>query len=397
MKKLWIFLFIFAFLLCGCQRVEQLLETTIPTEAGGVATQPLPEDRILDEPFRENRELEYVKWRYDNWHHGEKTWVNLTNLTGTCEDRIGSFGFGKGWKLLASIEEYDVILTHMGEVEQTCTAAIGIYRDPYVLLDTWQREFDAQFFEDYSLAVVDFCNNGSYLLESRLDSVTIRDGRATVSIRYETLYASTAEGVGDVYWIPVPKNCTELEVEMMEVEWNGREEPYVYDTLSEEELAEFQALFDDPMGWYARALTSEYISVSDVDLEKMFYCGAGDAPVSEEELEYLKSQWDPILFEFDIVRCDEAAMDEAYQLVFGREMNKKHRVGLENMTYYNGAYFRSTSDVLITIVRLDRGIWRLDGAVDLYYKSDVVGGEECCISMELEDGRWIIRSNRQID
>ena len=168
-------------------------------------------------------------------------------------------------------------------------------------------------------------------------------------------------------------------------------------TMSEAELAEFQVLFEDPMDWYARALTSVYDHYAAADLEKMFYCGAGDTRVSEEEREYLESRWNPILFEFDIVRCDEAVMEEAMQLVFGEGLEASEGAGLGNMTYYNGAYFRSSSDVLITIVRLDRGIWLDDGGAELYYMSDVVGGEECCIRMELLEGRWVIRSNRQVN
>lgn len=389
---------ILALLLSGCGKVESLPETTLVTEVGGVARQPLPEERILAEPFRENRELEYVKWRYDNWHDADGSWVNPGNLTGTYEREAPNEMFREGWRLITSAQAYEKVLGYMTQVEKTCTKEIGTYRGPYVILDTCEKVFDEAFFEKYSLVVVDFTNEGAYHLESRLDSVTVSGGTASVAIRYETMYAVTAEAVGDVYWIPVPKDCTELEVELTEVEWDGREEPYVYDTLSEEELAEFQTLFDDPMGWYARALTSQYSSASGVDLGKMFYCGAGETPVSAEEREYLQSQWIPELFDFDIVRCDEEAMEEAFQLVFGHGLNnRKHRVGLEKMTYYNGAYFAARSDVLVAIVQLQRGRWINDGEVWLYYASDEPGVGECCVAMRYADGRWVIRSNMQVD
>ena len=165
--------------------------------------------------------------------------------------------------------------------------------------------------------------------------------------------------------------------------------------LSEDQLADFQSLFDDPMGWYARALTSEYISASQVDLEKMFYCGAGDTPVSEEEREYLVTRWIPELFDFDIVRCDKNEMGQALQLVFGLGLEEMEGIGLDRMTEYNDAYFRSTSDVLVTLVRFDSGIWLSDTAAQLYYPSDEPDVGRCCVTVELLDGRWVIRSNMQ--
>lgn len=167
--------------------------------------------------------------------------------------------------------------------------------------------------------------------------------------------------------------------------------------LTEEELAEFQTLFENPMDWHARALTSRYADPRDADLEKLFYCGAGETPVSDEEREYLMTQWIPELFDFDIVRCDEAVMEEALQTVFGIGLDQMTGVGLDRMTYYNGAYFAARSDVLITIVQPERGVWLTDGEAELYYESDDPSVGTCCVTMRWHDGRWVIWSNMQVD
>lgn len=167
--------------------------------------------------------------------------------------------------------------------------------------------------------------------------------------------------------------------------------------LSASQLALFQTFFDDPMDWYARALTSRYAQTTDVDLEKMFYCGAGDVGVSDPELEYLQTQWAPELLEFDIIRCDEAAMNDALEQVFHRSLEEMSGTGLENMTYYNGAYFRSSSDVLVTIVTLERGEWLDEDTVALYYTSDETDVGMCCITMQRWDDRWVIVSNEAVE
>lgn len=197
---------------------------------------------------------------------------------------------------------------------------------------------------------------------------------------------------------PVTTATVPTEVQISEsLETEATEETEGENTLTAEELSQFQSLFDDPMDWYARALTSRYEDPKNADLENMFYCGAGDIPASEAEREYLQSQWIPELFDFDIVRCDTAAMEDALQLVFGMGLEEMNGVGLENMTYYNGAYFRSSSDVLITIVCLDRGIWVDDSTAELYYMSDEPSVGSCCVTMQKQDSRWVILSNVQVD
>lgn len=167
--------------------------------------------------------------------------------------------------------------------------------------------------------------------------------------------------------------------------------------LSESQLAVFQTLFVDPMDWYARALTSRYAQAENVDLEKMFYCGAGDIGVGEPERAYLETQWKSELLELDIVRCDKAAMEDALETVFNRSLDETNGVGLERMTEYNGAYFRSCSDVLVSMVTFEGGDWLNADTVSLYYTSDEPGVGLCCVIMQRCGDRWIIASNETID
>lgn len=167
--------------------------------------------------------------------------------------------------------------------------------------------------------------------------------------------------------------------------------------LSASQLALFQTFFDDPTGWYARALTSRYAQAQDVDLHRMFYCGAGDIGPSGPELEYLRTQWETEQMELDVMRSDKSAMDDALETVFHRSLVETNGVGLEYMTEYNGAYFHACGDVLISIVTLERGDWLNEDTVALYYTSDEPDVGLCRVTMQRWDDRWVINSNEAVE
>lgn len=167
------------------------------------------------------------------------------------------------------------------------------------------------------------------------------------------------------------------------------------DPLSDEELAQMQELFADPTGWYARALTSLYDSPEMLDMNQLFYCGAGDTPVSDEELAYLKTVWPETAFEFDIIRCDKAVMKETLTYYLGTDYQDMDGIGMGKLTYYSesAAYFRSSSDTNIMVVTLERGERLENGDVVLYYDGTYPHGGMCAVTLRMAEDHWVIRSN----
>lgn len=75
---------------------------------------------------------------------------------------------------------------------------------------TMNAKPDEDFFDQYNLAVVDFCDPDILYLESHIKTLTIHENTASVEIYWEADVASTADIPGNVYWIQVPKDCTEV-------------------------------------------------------------------------------------------------------------------------------------------------------------------------------------------
>lgn len=184
---------------------------------------PVEETEAL-EKFSENEELSYIKWAYDGW---QSDWEDDHNLTSTSICTT-SHMYAEGIMLMDSWEEYQALLSATQKKEQDADeTAHGTYTAHEVRVDGLSEELDASFFSEYQLAVVDFCRKGNPHLRSRLESVQTEGTTVTVTFSRE-LYSDDTEWYmggyvasqfGHVYWIPVPRECTDVVAEFHETEW----------------------------------------------------------------------------------------------------------------------------------------------------------------------------------
>lgn len=145
----------------------------------------------------------YIKWEYD----GDQTTMYCC-ITGSGSQQEHVF-------LISSWEEY---CTYLDITEQNCNkyenpGYFAGYSDDSLIDAVYEHNMDtpqADFFDQYNLAVVDFCDPDILHLESHIEEVEIRENTASVAIYWEAIAATTADIPGNVYWIQVPKDCTEI-------------------------------------------------------------------------------------------------------------------------------------------------------------------------------------------
>ncbi len=184
---------------------------------------PIEEAEAL-ETFSENEELSYIKWSYNGW---QTDWEDDHNLTSTDTCTTGHM-YAEGVLLIDSWEEYQTLLSMIEKKEQDADEATnGTFTAHEVQVDRLSEELDASFFSEYQLAVVDFCCKGSPYLRSRLEAVETEGATVTVTCSRESYSNDTewyiggyvASQFGHVYWIPVPRDCTDVATEFQEAKW----------------------------------------------------------------------------------------------------------------------------------------------------------------------------------
>lgn len=228
MKRRILFLLMLLLALSGCSAEPAPRETGF----GWALKDQYREQGIEMDDFADNPEYEYIKWAYDGWYSFYPTreereqgiqpesWVNDWNLTHTAQSTRGTSSI-RGCQVLTSIEEYNAVLDAINDTRTAALENCGAYGDPEEIQRTWEGSFDEEFFSKHDLILVDYCCEGNTYVRSRLDEVE-RDGlgRVTVRLSWETVHATTASQPGEVYWIVLPKGCTDLTVEYTETAWN---------------------------------------------------------------------------------------------------------------------------------------------------------------------------------
>lgn len=184
---------------------------------------PVEEAEAL-ETFAENEELSYIKWSYNGWQADWEDDHNFTS-TATCAP---SHMYAEGAFLIDSWEEYQTFLSIIEKKEQDADETTnGTFIPHEVQVDHLSDELDASFFSESQLAVVDFCYKGSPYLRSRLESVETEGTTVTITCSRESYSNDTewyiggyvASQFGHVYWIPVPRDCTDVVTEFQETKW----------------------------------------------------------------------------------------------------------------------------------------------------------------------------------
>lgn len=175
------------------------------------------------DPFADNYGLEYIAWKYRGV---QLEWRDEYNLTSTSEKFDSDIGCAESDFMISNWDEYQECLAVIEQKEADIAKSLENAKGKYppselrdydatlytVAVDTMEHPIDKTFFDNYSLAVIDFCYRGDPYVRSRLDDVAIENDVVTVTISRYHVVATTADQKGNVYWVPVPKECTELSV-----------------------------------------------------------------------------------------------------------------------------------------------------------------------------------------
>lgn len=145
----------------------------------------------------------YIKWEYDG---NQNTMYSCITASGNQRENVF---------MINSWEEYCTYLdiTEQNRRKYENPGAYGGYSDDSLIDAVSEHNMvppQADFFDQYNLAVVDFCDPGDLHLESHIKKVEIRENTVSITIYWEALAASTADIPGNIYWIQVPKDCTKV-------------------------------------------------------------------------------------------------------------------------------------------------------------------------------------------
>ena len=157
---------------------------------------------------------------------------------------------------------------------------------------------------------------------------------------------------------------TESETDSMEPE----------NVLSKEHLEWFETTFfnRDEIHIVNFFLASEYDTVADIDLSKLFYNGddgrGGNGEVSEEEITLVLTRYD--LEELDVSRATIADMNVVLEKYAGLTLDTTNKVGLDSLYYIeeNDAYYNVAGDTTYMKCDITKGWTNQDGTITLQYR-----------------------------
>ena len=164
-----------------------------------------------------------------------------------------------------------------------------------------------------------------------------------------------------------------------------------------EVLAEFNALFEDWRSWYNRALTSEYTTPAEIDLEYLFYLGFADEPrdATDAEFSELKAQLNnPDHIEYlEIIRLPVDKMNQVLQDYFGITLEDMDDASFDGFYYLESTncYYLMHTDAVFTDDFNSISVeYMEDGALRVYYTADGESTVRCVTLMPHGDSYRIL-------
>ena len=154
------------------------------------------------EDYKINAQIPCEQYNYNNPLCSDA--INLTEI-GSKEDNFHYLGV----QILSNYETYETILTkalarrHDEDTPLISEKVQSAFSD---------REITEADFEQYDFLMVDFMRYWAIRLYPRLEDLTIEDGTVYINLMYDAFISSTADNAGVLYFIPIPKGCTEAEV-----------------------------------------------------------------------------------------------------------------------------------------------------------------------------------------
>lgn len=148
--------------------------------------------------------------------------------------------------------------------------------------------------------------------------------------------------------------------------------------VDNETLNALKKLFADDNSWYARAATSQYEDVQELNLYKAFRESAGSyKDFTDAEQAFLKNTaLGKEIGYLDIVKLSAKDMDAVLRQYFGTTLAETNKVGVNNMVYFDNtdSYYCVSNDAeAVPLVVM--GVYRQgDGTIAVYYDKETAEG-----------------------
>ena len=170
------------------------------------------------ENYRVNEDIPCEQYNYNNAIDIDA--INLTEV-GSKEDNVHYLGV----QILSDYETYKAILTkalarHDEHIAKHFKEYIPLISEK-VQSAFPDRAITEADFAQYDFLMVDFMRYRAIRLYPRLEDLTREGGTVYITLLYDAFISSTADNAGVLYFIPIPKGCTEAEVTPIQTSFDG--------------------------------------------------------------------------------------------------------------------------------------------------------------------------------
>ena len=173
------------------------------------------------ENYEANEKIACEQYNYNNPIYTDA--INLTEIGGRDTEHGSSYYLG--FQILSDYDAYEAILSK-ALARRDENLAKHFNEDIPLISEKVQSAFshgeltEADFMQ-YDFLMVDFMRYRAIRLYPRLENLTFEDGKVCVDLMYDAFIASTADNSGVLYFIPIPKGCTEAEVTPIQTSFEG--------------------------------------------------------------------------------------------------------------------------------------------------------------------------------
>ena len=163
-----------------------------------------------DESLKElNPELDYSVYYYSIPFEGESE--PFRNLSGTgVEEEAGDFRFAAGWKILQNTDDLAVLDAAI-EAAQAKEPHAKVIQETN---GTTDAVYDADFFAEHDLLLVDLCAEGSITMYFYPKKLKIDGDTVSLKVRWDRDITSAASCTGQYCLITIPKGCTNIDISL---------------------------------------------------------------------------------------------------------------------------------------------------------------------------------------
>ena len=134
------------------------------------------------------------------------------NLSGTgCEEESGLSRFASGWNILQNTDD----LAALDAAIQTASANKNHANVIQETDGTTDAVYDADFFAENALLLVDLCAENSVTMYFYPQNLKIDGNTVSLNVRWDRDNATTASCAGQYCLIPVPKDCTAADLNLI--------------------------------------------------------------------------------------------------------------------------------------------------------------------------------------